>query len=188
MTSTADPRSATTYARDGSAHDRSSRGRLRGDTVGFVGGVTDFLRRADAWLDARGKWAWIAAMVAGFVIFVPLGLALLAWMIWGKKMFGFSCCSRASDRDHGPRFGRHGRARSTGNTAFDSYRNETLRRLEDEQGAFESFLQRLRDARDKQEFDRFMEERARVVTDPETDAPASTGDAPATGEPRRGAY
>ena len=49
--------------------------------------------------------------------------------------------------------------RSTGNAAFDEYREETLRRLEDEAEEFRAFLERLRAARDKVEFDQFMEER-----------------------------
>ena len=49
---------------------------------------------------------------------------------------------------------------SSGNSAFDAYRDDTIKRLEDEQSAFKSFLQRLREAKDKTEFDRFMEERA----------------------------
>ena len=51
------------------------------------------------------------------------------------------------------------RGRATGNSAFDDYREETLRRLEDEQSAFESFLGNLRRAKDKAEFDQFMDER-----------------------------
>ena len=43
--------------------------------------------------------------------------------------------------------------------AFDEYRAETLRRLEDEQKDFSSFLERLRFAKDKAEFDQFMAER-----------------------------
>jgi len=62
-------------------------------------------------------------------------------------------------------------SRDTGNTAFDSYRAETLRRLEDEQHNFEAFLQRLRDARDKAEFDQFMDERAKSSAAREDDAP-----------------
>jgi hypothetical protein len=50
--------------------------------------------------------------------------------------------------------------RPTGNTAFDSYKADTLSRLEEEQNKFESFLERLRDAKDKAEFDQFMNERA----------------------------
>ena len=48
---------------------------------------------------------------------------------------------------------------SSGNHAFDEYRTETLRRLEDEQREFKEFLERLRFARDKTEFDQFMAER-----------------------------
>ena len=50
--------------------------------------------------------------------------------------------------------------RPTGNTAFDAYKADTLRRLEEEQNNFESFLDRLRDAKDKAEFDQFMDDRA----------------------------
>lgn len=47
---------------------------------------------------------------------------------------------------------------STGNTAFDDYREETLKRLEDEAQEFHTYLDRLRAARDKAEFDQFMSE------------------------------
>ena len=48
---------------------------------------------------------------------------------------------------------------SSGNRAFDEYRSETLRRLEDEQREFKEFLERLRFAKDRSEFDQFMAER-----------------------------
>ena len=48
---------------------------------------------------------------------------------------------------------------SSGNRAFDEYRMETLRRLEEEQKDFRDFLERLRHAKDKAEFDQFMTER-----------------------------
>lgn len=51
--------------------------------------------------------------------------------------------------------------KSSGNNAFDAYKADTLRRLEDEQTNFENFLTRLRDAKDKAEFDQFMDDRAR---------------------------
>lgn len=60
--------------------------------------------------------------------------------------------------------GGFGPFRSTGNRAFDDYREETLRRLEEEANEFQSFLQRLRHAKDKAEFDQFMAERARGAT------------------------
>ena len=116
-----------------------------------------WLSRTEAWLDARGKGAWIAAMVLGFILFWPIGLALLAYMIWSKRMF---------DSVGGP--GRLAQSRhdfrSSGNSAFDSYKADTLRRLEEEQDAFEAFLQRLRDAKDKAEFDAFMADRDRRST------------------------
>ncbi|MGV6847562.1 MAG: DUF2852 domain-containing protein [Marinibacterium sp.] len=127
--------------------------------------------RAEAWLDDKGKGAWIAAMVLGFIFFWPVGLALLAYMIWSKKMFG-SCMK------HRATYGRsrHGLRASSGNSAFDAYKADTLARLEQEQTEFESFLQRLRDAKDKAEFDQFMSERARAAAaasdEPTPDAPA----------------
>jgi hypothetical protein len=45
---------------------------------------------------------------------------------------------------------------SSGNRAFDEYRVETLKRLEEEQTEFKDFLDRLRHAKDKDEFDQFM--------------------------------
>ena len=48
------------------------------------------------WMDRRGKGAWLAAMILGFVFFWPLGLALLFYMIWSNRMFSNSkSCSRA---------------------------------------------------------------------------------------------
>ncbi len=46
-----------------------------------------------------------------------------------------------------------------GNRAFAEYRDQTLRRLEEEEREFRDFLDRLRMARDKAEFDQFMAER-----------------------------
>ena len=50
--------------------------------------------------------------------------------------------------------------KSSGNASFDSYRSDMIERLEAEQVHFENFLGRLRDAKDKSEFDDFMDERA----------------------------
>ena len=54
----------------------------------------------------------------------------------------------------------HGEPRTSGNAAFDEYREETLKRLEQERAEFAEFLERLRLAKDKAEFDEFMAERA----------------------------
>lgn len=50
-------------------------------------------------------------------------------------------------------------SKSSGNASFDSYRNELLDRLENEQHRFEGFVERLRDAKDRTQFDHFMTER-----------------------------
>ena len=113
--------------------------------------------RSENWLDQRGKGAWIAAMVLGFIFFWPIGLALLAYMIWSKRMFNGSCSTARRRSSMRMRSG------ATGNMAFDQYKADTLRRLEEEQHAFEEFLKRLREAKDKSEFDQFLDERARVA-------------------------
>lgn len=110
------------------------------------------LIRAESWLDQRGRFAWIVAMVLGFILFWPVGLAFLGYMVWQDKFSMGGGCSRKR---------RTNLRSASGNAAFDAYRTETIRRLEDEQAAFEDFLKRLREARDKSEFDQFMEERAR---------------------------
>ena len=62
---------------------------------------------------------------------------------------------------------------SSGNRAFDDYRAETLKRLEDEQREFKEFLERLRFAKDRSEFDQFMNERRNRP--PEEQAPHPQG-------------
>lgn len=135
-------------------------------------------------LDDLPKPAWIALMVVAFILFWPIGLGILAYLIWSGRM---SCWrhdrhgdghewrerrERMHDAAHrwwhgrGERHGgrdahRHGYRGSSGNHAFDEYREETLRRLEDEQKEFRDFLDRLRHAKDKAEFDQFMDDRRR---------------------------
>ena len=107
--------------------------------------------RAEDWLDRKGKGAWMIAMVFGFIFFWPIGLALLAYMIWSKKMFTSSCNShRRAHRMHW---------KTSGNSAFNAYRMDTLDRLAQEQKDFEEFMNRLRKAKDKTEFDEFLNER-----------------------------
>ncbi len=123
-------------------------------TYPAASGPMVWLRRAEAWLDARGRGAWIAAMIAGFVLVWPAGLALLAYMIWSKRMFSRNTPVRAMSRPFGGSV-----MQSSGNRAFDAYKEETLRRLQEEQDSFSDFLGRLRDAKDKAEFDQFMADR-----------------------------
>ena len=159
-----------------------------------TGGISSWFRRAEDWLDARGRKAWIAAMVLGFIFVWPVGLALMAYMIWGKKMFGTSCRHHGhfqeNARSRARDWGRSDRTawRGTGNATFDAYKTDTLRRLEDEQEAFESFLQRLRAAKDKTEFDSSMDDRARRSREAEAAGEAVSPATPEPGDTRRGEY
>ena len=134
------------------------------------GAHTTWFSRSEAWLDERGKKAWIAATVVSFIVFWPVGLAFLGYMIWSKRMFNRSNCGPRSERRS--RHMAFARAySSSGNSAFDSYKADMLRRLETEQTAFETFLQRLRDAKDKSEFDAFMDDRAKTNAPEATEGP-----------------
>jgi Protein of unknown function (DUF2852) len=123
----------------------------------------------------------IAAVVLGFILWWPLGLALLFFMLgsgrlgcrWARRYGmqpGFAQGGSppwGGGRRNGCRGGNTS-APSSGNRAFDEYREETLRRLEEEQREFAAFLDRLRVAKDKAEFDQFMtERRQRPPTPPE---------------------
>ena len=112
--------------------------------------------RAESWLDERGKPAWIGATVLGFIAFWPIGLFLLFYMLFFRKSASMASCRTRRMKDGFRRM-----AGSSGNSAFDAYKAETLRRLEEEQDKFEAFLERLREAKDKAEFDQFMEDRAK---------------------------
>lgn len=125
----------------------------------------------------KPQWSFltIALMVLGFIIFWPLGLAMLAYIIWGEKFGGssekaeeFFKSKRKEWKKHERRHGRGRGHRSsmTGNAAFDSYRDEQLdrldeerRRLDEEVKAFGEYMDNLAKARDREEFDRFMRER-----------------------------
>lgn len=118
----------------------------------------------------------IALMVLGFVVWWPLGLAVLAYILWGEmfggsaeKAQGFVNRSREwTQKTCGSRGNafRHGFGQSSGNAAFDDYRSEQLRRLEEERKrldeevhAFHEYMRNLRMAKDRDEFDRFMRDR-----------------------------
>ena len=124
-------------------------------------------------LDDMGRPAWIAVMVLGFILFWPVGLAVLAFLIWSGRMG----CGRSGEmarwQQHmTDRWGRGMRAWSSGgdqrrpagfsrsgNRAFDEYREETLRKLDEEQREFRDYLDKLRSAKDRAEFDQFLNER-----------------------------
>ena len=122
----------------------------------------------------RPAWtpATIALMILGFMIFWPLGLAMLAYILWGDRLDEFkSEVNRATDR-MGCAFGRNGHKRHrhhharTGNVAFDDWRETELTRLEEERrrldearAEFDEYLRELRRAKDQEEFDAFMSAR-----------------------------
>jgi Protein of unknown function (DUF2852) len=126
-------------------------------------------------LDELGKPAWIALAVLGFLAWWPIGLAVLAFSLgsgrmgcshhsgrWQSKMERMQeKMDRLRTKMDGARSGGNwwGTPPSSGNRAFDDYRSETLRRLEDEQREFKEFLERLRFAKDRAEFDQFMSDR-----------------------------
>lgn len=150
-------------------------------------------------IDDFGRTGWIAVMVLSFVMFWPVGLVVLGFLVgsgrmgcwhhdnsgqwgenrgdrWQRKMDrmqrgfdrmqeGLSRMQAAAERFRSNWQGNRGDAPGyrpagpSGNRAFDEYRAETLRRLEDEQREFMAFLERLRHAKDKAEFDQFMAER-----------------------------
>jgi hypothetical protein len=130
------------------------------------------------YLDDIGKPAWIGLMIISFILFWPLGLVVLGYTIGSGRMACWTHDSggrwqRRMERmqqkmsglqEAAERWGcssRGGYRAATGNRAFDEYRAETLRRLEEEQREFMEFLDRLRHAKDKTEFDEFMAERRR---------------------------
>ena len=140
-------------------------------------------------VDDMPKGAWIALTVVSFIVFWPIGLALLIYLKWSGRM---SCWKQArwghwytpdgrgarDSRDDFRQWRRQARwmgRNSSGNVAFDEYREETLRKLEDDQREFQDYLDKLRAAKDRAEFDQFMADRRRNPAPP----PAPTGDQPA---------
>ena len=121
---------------------------------------------------SRGRWSAlnIVLMIIGFAVFWPLGLAMLAWIIWGDEIRAkaddakehFRSFSERAPRFRQDGFGFQGR---TGNAAFDEYRAQEMKRLDEERrrleamrADFEKFLSELRRVKDQEEFDRFMRE------------------------------
>ena len=135
-------------------------------------------------IDEYGRPAWIALVILGFLVWWPVGLSLLAFSIWSGRMgcghFGMERWQAKMNRmqekmdrmrsrmtgDGGGNGSSFWQPPSSGNKAFDDYRAETLRRLEDEQREFQDFLARLREAKDKAEFDQFMADRRGRGTTP----------------------
>lgn len=106
----------------------------------------------------HGRWTplSILAVVAGFILWWPLGLTVLAYVLWAGPIDTLADDGARKLRDA---FGARSAPKGSGNAAFDAYKAETLKRLEAEQAEFADYLTRLREARDRNEFERFMSER-----------------------------
>jgi hypothetical protein len=131
----------------------------------------------------RPAWtpATIALMVVGFMVYWPLGLAMIGYILWGDRLESFRHdVGRSTDRFFGG-LKRSGVANPfatprTGNVAFDDWREKELARLDAERQTlmqaseeFEAYARELRRAKDSEEFERFMASRR-------TGAPATTID------------
>jgi hypothetical protein len=148
-------------------------------TFGGSGGAREF--SPNEW---RGMWRrgrscasrWtlfeLATMVLGFMVFWPIGLAVLVYKMWQRKSGADdlqtvmtakwnearAAWSRPSPWSWSPT--------ATGNAAFDQWKSAELgrleaerRKLEDAAREFADFLDNVRHAKDREEFDRFMAER-----------------------------
>jgi hypothetical protein len=129
---------------------------------------------------SKAKWSmWeIGAMVAGFVVFWPIGLIVLFWKLKKGELWQGSAAGSApwaAWKGKGMTVGEQFKAWSrmsdvlrsnSGNHAFEEYKaaelarlDEMRRKLEEDQKAFGDFMERVRRAKDKEEFERFMAER-----------------------------
>jgi hypothetical protein len=123
------------------------------DTAGHQGGLHRAWRRT-TWT----PWE-IALMVTGFVVFWPVGLAILFWILWTKRHGTPTWFGRLAGAAGA--FGAQAGGAS-GNSAFEEWKRSELERLEQERRKlaeaeqdFAAFLDQLKRARDREEFDRF---------------------------------
>ena len=80
--------------------------------------------------------------------------------VWAAKELGHRLGNKISDLLRKESAGRGGCEKPVvRNSAFEEYRAAELVRLEEEERAFHDYLERLRTARDRQEFEAFMQDR-----------------------------
>jgi len=128
-----------------------------------------------------GHWSGleILAFVLGLIVFWPIGLAVLGYKLWQKKMGGpdlqtvaasgwsYARNTMASGPASNPKPWAYGfRPATSGNSAFDNWKaaemqrlEEERRKLEDAHREFAEFVENVRKAKDREEFERFMSER-----------------------------
>lgn len=135
----------------------------------------------------------IAMMIIGFMLFWPLGLAMIAYILWGDRLDSFKTeVNRATDNFTNGFTGRCSKNRHqrgpwknrapSGNVAFDDWREAELERLDEERRKldemrreFEDYSRELRRAKDQDEFDRFMNDRNAPVAKKPKKSPRKSG-------------
>ncbi|GGY49081.1 DUF2852 domain-containing protein [Parvularcula lutaonensis] len=158
--------------------------------------MTDRTTTADKMFDEKTfqhqlRPAWTPVNIGLMILFFavglwPLGLAAIVYMMYGREMgLDFSNWGKAKSSvrraSHGCKW-RSSRTSSSGNMAFDEWRDAELERLREEKrkldearDAFEQHMRDLRMAKDREEFDNFKRawETSRA-------AATTTGDNPGT--------
>jgi hypothetical protein len=117
-------------------------------------------------LSVMAVWLFFALAWAVAVLFWPATLLIGGALLWRAQrrsaLFG-PVPVRTNDAPQ----------RASGNRAFDEYRQETIARLDEEQGRFREFLDRLRGSRDHEEFRAFMDARRGRTVIEHGDIPAA---------------
>ncbi len=111
---------------------------------------------------------FIAAIVAGFLIFWPIGLVLLAWALWSQQIKNWPFVRKFLDRDLKdlPMSFTSMMARKPDNVALKEYLDREQARLHAEQKnldelvrAFEAFKAAERQQSDQRDFEAFLRQR-----------------------------
>jgi Protein of unknown function (DUF2852) len=110
------------------------------------------------WSSWPTPWIFLAPLMMALMVLCMAGICLMMRRLQGggHRQSGRAGLGHIDLAHTGP----HVAARfPDGPSAFEEYRAETLRHLDQEQQEFHDFVDRLRDAKDKAEFDHFMTER-----------------------------
>lgn len=146
-----------------------------------AGGPADAFGRA-RWQGGCGSVRWkpleIAAIVVGFVFWWPVGIALLGLKIAQRRGYSIEDAIGAMRGTFGGSSRTASQWRpfassSTGNAAFDDWRNAEMAKLDEERRKldaarreFAEHLSNLQKARDREEFDGFMRAREQSRSSP----------------------
>ena len=123
-------------------------------TLGFLA----FVLVALFWV----AWAVVWLVAALFWFALPLTLLVLAAVAWRKQARYWH---RAEQSRAGDDVTARAPLRQTGNRAFDEYREQALRSLDEERQKFGEFLEQRRKSKDREAFDRYMAARRSQLSD-----------------------